>query len=418
MQKSIPMIIPRTIEKNLMNRLEQTSDTYKVIVIYGARQVGKTTLVKQLSQNLSKRSAYFNCDYFDIQSMFSWENAGNLSNVVRNLDIIVLDEAQRIKNIGLVLKILHDEFPKLQVIATGSSSFELSNQINEPLTGRKTVYKLYPLTFNELNGDATFAERKRNLTRVLRFGLFPSVILNDDKQAQENLYEITSSYLFKDILEFQHLKKPEILLGLLKLLAFQVSNEVSYTELAGKLQVDQTVIQRYVQLLEDNFVIFRLSALKKNLRNEVGKSRKIYFWDLGIRNAIIQRLHRMDTRDDIGALWENFCIAERLKFLNYDQGRCNSYFWRTYTQREIDYIEEVEGKYNAFEFKWQTKKQTRLPREFAAGYPNSTYETITPDNFSERLFSGICGEGIHSGRNAIRSQGKTIGQQKSAEGGK
>ena len=302
MQKSIPMIIPRTIEKNLMNRLEQTSDTYKVIVIYGARQVGKTTLVKQLSQNLSKRSAYFNCDYFDIQSMFSWENAGNLSNVVRNLDIIVLDEAQRIKNIGLVLKILHDEFPKLQVIATGSSSFELSNQINEPLTGRKTVYKLYPLTFNELNGDATFAERKRNLTRVLRFGLFPSVILNDDKQAQENLYEITSSYLFKDILEFQHLKKPEILLGLLKLLAFQVSNEVSYTELAGKLQVDQTVIQRYVQLLEDNFVIFRLSALKKNLRNEVGKSRKIYFWDLGIRNAIIQRLHTMDTRDDIGAL--------------------------------------------------------------------------------------------------------------------
>jgi uncharacterized protein len=380
------MIIPRTIEKDLKNRLEQTSGTNKVIIIYGARQVGKTTLVKQLAQSLDKRSEYFNCDYLDIQSLFSWENAGNLSNVVRNLDIIVLDEAQRIRNIGLVLKILHDEFPKLRVIATGSSSFELSNQVNEPLTGRKAVYKLYPLTFEELNRDAALVQSKRNLTRVLRFGLYPSVILNDDKQAQENLSEITSSYLFKDILEFQYLKKPEILLGLLKLLAFQISNEVSYTELAGKLQVDQTVVQRYVQLLEDNFVIFRLPALKRNLRNEIGKSRKIYFWDLGIRNAIIQRLHTLDTRDDRGALWENFCIAERLKFLTYNHHQVSSYFWRTYSQREIDYIEEADGKYKAFEFKWQTGKKTGVPKDYSAGYPDSAYETITSDNFEDKLF--------------------------------
>lgn len=380
------MIIPRTIENDLKSRLEKASKKNTVIIIYGARQVGKTTLVKQLAQRISRRTEYFNCDYFDIQSLFSWENAGNLSNVVRNLDIIILDEAQRIRNIGLVLKILHDEFPHLQVIATGSSSFELSNQINEPLTGRKTVYKLFPLTFNELNRDSTFIERNRNLTRVLRFGLYPSVILNDDKQALENLNEITSSYLFKDILEFQHLKKPEILLGLLKMLAFQVSGEVSYTELAGKLQVDQTVVQRYIQLLEDNFVIFKLPALKKNLRNEIGKSRKIYFWDLGIRNAVIQRLHTLDTRDDIGALWENFCIAERLKFLNYNQYQVNSFFWRTYAQREIDYIEEAEGKYKAFEFKWQTRKKTGMPKEYAAGYPDSAYESITPENFLNRLF--------------------------------
>ncbi|MCX6251765.1 MAG: ATP-binding protein [Bacteroidetes bacterium] len=380
------MIIPRIIENDLKNLLEQGSGTNKVIIIYGARQVGKTTLVKQLAQNLSKRSEYFNCDYLDIQSLFSWENAGNLSNVVRNLDVVILDEAQRIRNIGLVLKILHDEFPHLQVIATGSSSFELSNQVNEPLTGRKRVYKLYPLTFEELNRNGTFVESKRNLNRVLRFGLYPSVILNDDKQAQENLNEITSSYLFKDILEFQYLKKPEILLGLLKLLAFQVSNEVSYTELAVKLQVDQTVVQRYVQLLEDNFVIFRLPALKRNLRNEIGKSRKIYFWDLGIRNAIIQRLHTLDTRDDTGALWENFCIAERLKFLNYHHLQVSSYFWRTYSQREIDYIEEAGGKYNAFEFKWQPGKKTSVPHEYAAGYPDSAYKTITPDNFADRLF--------------------------------
>ena len=181
-------------------------------------------------------------------------------------------------------------------------------------------------------------------------------------------------------------KKPEILLGLLKLLAFQVSGEVSYTELAGKLQVDQTVVQRYIQLLENNFVIFRLPALKKNLRNEIGKSRKIYFWDLGIRNAIIQRLQTFDTRDDTGALWENFCIAERLKFLSYNHCQLNAYFWRTYSQREIDYIEEADGKYNAFEFKWQARKKTGLPKEYAAGYPDSVYETITPDNFMERLF--------------------------------
>lgn len=379
------MIIPRIIETDLMQRLELTPGTNKVIIIYGARQVGKTTMVKRLTESLSKRSAYFNCDYYDVQSMFSWENAGNLSNVVRNLDIIVLDEAQRIRNIGLVLKILHDEFPQIQIIATGSSSFELSNQVNEPLTGRKAVYKLFPLAFKEFNRNAGFVECRRNLTRVMRFGLYPSVILNDDRQAQENLNEITSSFLFKDILEFQYLKKPEILLNLLKLLAFQISNEVSYTELAGKLQVDQTVVQRYVQLLEDNFVIFRLQALKRNLRNEIGKTRKIYFWDLGIRNAVIQRLHTMDMRDDTGALWENFCIAERLKFLNYQHQQVNSYFWRTYSQREIDYIEESDGAFSAFEFKWKVVKKTAAPHEFVSGYPQAGFETITPDNFINRF---------------------------------
>ena len=379
------MLIARTLENELKNRLKQISDNQKVIIIYGARQVGKTTLVKQLLQTFPNKSVYYNCDYFDVQSLFSWENSGNLTHVVKNIDLLILDEAQRIKNIGLVLKILHDEFPNIQIIATGSSSFELLNMINEPLTGRKIVFKLYPLSFNELNPNATFIERQRNLSRVLRFGLYPSVILKDDKQAQENLNEITSSYLFKDILEFQNLKKPELLLSLLKLIAFRISGEVSYTEIAGILHVDQTVIQRYIQLLEDNFVIFRLPGLKKNLRNEIGKGRKIYFWDLGIRNCIIQRFNSLDTRDDIGALWENFCIAERLKFLHYNHRQVNTYFWRTYSQHEIDYIEEEEGKYHAFEFKWKTGKKTGVPRDYQTGYPSSTFITITPENFSDRL---------------------------------
>ncbi len=292
-----------------------------------------------------------------------------------------MDEAQRIANIGLVLKILHDEFPGLKVIATGSSSFELSNRVSEPLTGRKVVYNLYPLTFQELNQSETLIAKARNLNRVLRFGLYPSVILEDDKQAQETLYEVTSSYLFRDILEFQQLKRPEILLSLLRLLAFQVSGEVSFTELAGKLRIDQTVIQRYIQLLEDSFVIFRLPALKKNLRNEIGKSRKIYFWDIGIRNAIIQSLNPLDIRDDAGALWENFCIAERMKFLAYNKVKISSYFWRTYGQKEIDYIEEAGSSYKAFEFKWKAKKVKAFPPEFLAAYPGSTVATITPENY-------------------------------------
>lgn len=380
-------MIRRFIEEDIHQRLLRLDGEHKIVIVYGARQVGKTTLMKQLLSALpSVRSEYFNCDFHDVQSLFAWENAGNLINVVRNLDLLVLDEAQRISNIGLVLKILYDEFPKLRVIATGSSSFELSNRVSEPLTGRKVVYNLYPLTFEELNQSETQLVRARNLNRVLRFGLYPSVILEDDKQAQETLYEITSSYLFKDILEFQNLKKPEILFSLLRLLAFQVSAEVSFTELAGRLRVDQTVIQRYIQLLEDSFVIFRLPALKKNLRNEIGKSRKIYFWDIGIRNAIIQRLNPLDTRDDMGALWENFCIAERLKFLSYSKCQVNSYFWRTYAQKEIDYIEETGNKYRGFEFKWKAGKETIIPKEYAQSYPGSIVETITPENYMNKLF--------------------------------
>ncbi|HEY9114325.1 MAG TPA: ATP-binding protein [Bacteroidales bacterium] len=381
------MIIPRIIESNLQDRLAKSDNQHKVIIIYGARQVGKTTLIKQLIKQQDKKTEYFNCDYFETQSLFSWENAGNLSSAIKNLDIVVLDEAQRIKNIGLVLKILYDEFSQLQVIATGSSSFELSNQINEPLTGRKAVYKLYPLTFTEMNQNAGYIDSKRNLNRVMRFGLYPSVILQDDNLAQENLNEIASSYLFKDILEFQYLKKPEVLLSLLKLLAFQISNEVSFTELANKLQVDQTVVQKYIQLLEDSFVIFRLPAFKRNLRNEIGKSRKIYFWDIGIRNAIIQQFQTIEMRNDLGALWENFCIAERLKLISYGNNLTNSFFWRTYSQKEIDLVEESEGKLKTFEFKWSAAKNASLPKEFSKEYSETEFKIVNSENFLDTLFT-------------------------------
>lgn len=380
-------MITRVLESALRNRIMDPGLKKKVLILYGARQVGKTTLLKEVVKQTELRSGFFNCDYYDIQQTFAWENAGNLAGIVNDLDILVLDEAHRIRNIGMVLKILFDEFPHLQVIASGSSSFELSNKIQEPLTGRKVVHLLYPLTYQEFQGTASPIEAKRTLNKILRFGLYPSVITGGEERAQENLKEIASSYLFKDILDFQNLKKPELLSNLLKLIAFQIGSEVSYTELANQLRVDQTVVQRYIQLLEDNFVIFRLSALKRNLRSEIVKSRKIYFWDIGIRNAIIQQFNPIDFRTDIGALWENFCVAERLKHIHY-QGHdlSNSYFWRNYAQKEIDYIEEREGKFLAFEFKWSPRKKSSLPDDFKNNYPVNTFKQITPDSISE-LFS-------------------------------
>ena len=379
------MIIERSIKNKIIKRLDDNNN--KIIIIYGARQVGKTTLVKQILSEVTLKAEYFNCDYLDVQSLFAYENAGNLENSISSHDLIVLDEAQRIRNIGMVLKILHDEFPLLKVIATGSSSFDLSNMINEPLTGRKVTYQLFPFTFNEFSAEQSVIKSRRNINRILRFGSYPSVILGDDAQALENLHEIVSSYLFKDILEFQHIKKPDVLLNLLKLLSFQISNEVSYTELANKLKVDQTVIQRYIQLLEDSFIVFRLQALKRNLRNEVGKSRKIYFWDVGVRNMIIQNTNSLDFRNDHGQLWENFCVSERMKFLNYNQPLLyQSFFWRTYNQKEIDYIEERDDVFHAFEFKWSSKKQLKLPRDFDSAYPGSHFKMIDPENFKSEIY--------------------------------
>jgi uncharacterized protein len=381
------MIIQRSIQKSIIERIAQNGQTRKVIIIYGARQVGKTTMVKQILDRVDLKKEYFNCDYLDVQSAFSYENAGNFGDIIRNLQLIILDEAQRIRNIGMVLKILHDEFPHLHVIATGSSSFELSGQVSEPLTGRKIVYQLYPLTFEELAANYSKLDARRLMNKIMRFGTYPSVILQDERNALENLNEIASSYLFKDIYTFHQLKKPEVILDLLKLLAFQVSSEISFTELAGKLKVDQTVIQKYIQLLEDNFILFRLQALRKNLRTEVGKTRKIYFWDIGIRNILIQNTNVLENRDDQGKLWENFCVSERMKVLKYNSLQpVQSFFWRTYTQKEIDYIEEKEGSFMAYEFKWSLKKQGKLPADFKQGYNNPELITINPENFEDELY--------------------------------
>jgi predicted AAA+ superfamily ATPase len=283
------------------------------------------------------------------------------------------------------LKIIIDNLPDLQIIATGSSSFDLSNKINEPLTGRKIVYQLFPFSFEELHINNNFIEQQRAIHKHLIFGSYPQVATATENEYQDILKEITSSYLFKDIFTFQQLRKPELLTKLLRLLAFQIGSQVSYTELAKILQVDQTAVQRYLHLLEEAFVIFRLTSFKQNLRNEIGKSNKFYFWDLGIRNAIIQNFNSIDFRDDSGHLWENFLIAERLKFLANNNISLNYYFWRTYEQKEIDLIEEKSGKLSAYEMKWSNSKKSKHQKMFIEAYPDAVLKNISQDNFIDFL---------------------------------
>jgi len=337
------MIIQRDIRKIIDQNLFTGGNKQPAIIIYGARQVGKTTLVKQLIDTYPENAEYYNCDYLDVQQLFAYENIGQISEKLQAIKLLVLDEAQRIKNIGLVLKILVDEFPNLQIIATGSLSFDLSNQINEPLTGRKKVFKLYPFSFSEIAADKNSIEQQRLMSSKLRYGMYPGLLGLSEQDAELLLKELCGSYLFKDIFTFQQIKKPEALERLLRLLAFQIGHGVSFNELAKNVGVDQTIIQRYIHLLEESFIIFRLGAFKRNLRNEISKSRKIYFWDLGIRNALIQNHNLLELRNDVGVLWENFCISERLKSLHNNQQLKNVFFWRTYQQKEIDYIEESEG---------------------------------------------------------------------------
>ncbi|MBF0273967.1 MAG: ATP-binding protein [Nitrospinae bacterium] len=369
-------IIP-SIKKSLFKEGKK-----KVCIIYGPRQAGKTTLVKYLLKEYPEKAEYFNCDYLDVRETFSSENINRLAHITKGLKLLVLDEAQRIENIGVTLKILVDEHPHVQIIATGSSSFDLSNKIKEPLTGRKIEFYLFPFSFNELFANKNSLEQIRCIEHFLRFGSYPEISQLNEMEAKQSLQELTGSYLFKDIFTFQQLRKPEMLIKLLRLLAFQVGSQVSFHELATQLGVDQSIVQKYIHLLEEALIIFRLGAFKRNLRSEISKSRKIYFWDLGIRNAIIENFNSLELRNDVGVLWENFCVAERIKYLRNNQLYANTYFWRTYSQKEIDYLEEKEGKLLAMEFKWNDRKKSRTLKDFFTAYPETHLTTITPNNVS------------------------------------
>ena len=369
----IKRAIYQTIKDNLFKG--------KAIVLTGARQVGKTTLLKQLlSENNSGSVLTLNCDEPDICLMLENVTSSQLKNLIGNHTLVLIDEAQKVNNIGLTLKLIVDNLPDVQVVATGSSAFELRNKLNEPLTGRKFEYRLYPFSTDELVKNSSAIEERRLLEQRMIFGMYPDVI-NQPSDKTKILRELTNSYLFKDILSYKDIRNPVSLSKLLTMLALQVGSEVSYNELSRSIGIDKETVERYLDLLEKVFVVFRLNSFSRNIRNELKKSKKVYFYDNGIRNAIINNYQPLELRNDVGALWENFFISERKKMIDYNDLYSNTYFWRTHSQQEIDYIEERDGIIHAFEIKWKENKKSSLPSSFATSYPEHTFDVITPSNY-------------------------------------
>jgi len=368
--------------KRFYDNLEKYIKPGKVLVLYGARRVGKTTLLKKFLEQTKLKYRLDSGDNIRIQQLLSSQDFKLIGEYVAGYDLIAIDEAQQIPNIGMGLKIIVDQNPKLRVIATGSSSFDLSNQIGEPLTGRKQTITLFPIAQLELAGFHNRYELKQQLEDFLIFGSYPEVVTTKSRTEKiKLLQELVDSYLFKDILSLEQIKNSRILLDLVKLLAFQIGSEVSLSELSGKLKIDVKTVDRYLDLLEKTFVIARVGGFSGNLRSEITSKQKYYFLDNGIRNGVISQFNSFSDRDDLGGLWENFVAIERLKKRSYKNIYGNAFFWRTYGQQEIDIVEEQDGKLSGFEVKWSTKKDSHAPSEWTANYPEANFSVITPDNY-------------------------------------
>ncbi len=372
------MYIIRAIEQNIINDLKTKNE---IIVVYGARQVGKTTLIKQIINKINLKTLQINAEELKYQSVFSSRDLATMQALVEGYQLLFIDEAQSIENIGINLKILHDAHPTLKIIVSGSSSFELSNQITEPLTGRTKTYMLYPLAFLELQNLYNTFELQEHINQALILGGYPKLYtIQNRKEKITHLSELASSYLYKDVLQFVRVKHSKKLYDLLRLLAFQIGSTVSIYELATSLKTSSETIDRYIDLLEKSFIIFRLSGFSKNLRKEISKQDKIFFYDLGIRNSIINNFSSIENRTDVGQLWENFLLLERKKKTAYKQHQKSIYFWRTYTGAELDYVEEYEGKLVGYEFKWGTKTP-KAPKSWLENYKTASFEYVNKENF-------------------------------------
>ncbi|MCK5148029.1 ATP-binding protein [bacterium] len=376
------------ITRSIQALIESSLFKGKAVILYGARQVGKTTLIREIEKKYPDDSLYINCDEPDLRTALTDVTSTALKNLVGGKRLVLIDEAQRVRNIGLTLKLFTDQLHDVQVIATGSSSLDLSNEIVEPLTGRKYEFYLYPFSLTELKIIYSPIELKRIIETRMVMGMYPDIVLKPDESSYQ-LRSLSESYLYKDVLQYQDIRRPELLEKLLKALALQVGQEVSYNELSNLLDVSKTTVRNYVQLLEKTFVIFRLPPFSRNLRTELRKLRKIYFYDTGIRNALINNLNPLDLRQDVGQLWENFMISERLKLQSNSGNVVNTYFWRTHRQVEMDYLEEAGGALQAFEFKFKPRKN-RIPKAFHDAYPDCPVEFINRDNF--QCFTGLDGE--------------------------
>jgi len=370
------------IVRTLQSTIEKKLFKGKAIIVFGPRQCGKSTLVEAILANTDH--LYLNGDEADVRETLSNATSTKLKAIIGNKKVIFIDEAQRIPNIGLTLKLITDQIKDVQVIATGSSAFELSSQVNEPLTGRKYEQMLYPLSFQEMVNQHGLLTEKRLIEQRLIYGYYPEIVTKQGEE-KELLKLLADSYLYKDLLILEQIKKPLLLEKLLKALALQVGGEANYQELAQMIGTDGKTVDRYIDLLEKTFVVFRLPALNRNVRNEIKMGKKIFFYDCGIRNAIINNFKPLQTRTDVGALWENFVIAERMKYLRYQGKDAKQYFWRTTQQQEIDLIEETEDEMTALEIKWNPKKRVKFSHTFTENYPNSKNDIISPANLEEFL---------------------------------
>ena len=367
------------IERSLKLLLDKRKESRKVIIVLGPRQVGKTTLLQQYCEE-EEEYLFLDGDTIEDRQVLQDASLDQLRRVIGRHKTVFIDEAQRIRNIGLTAKIIHDRMPEVKLILSGSAALELANEMNEPLTGRKWEYLMLPVSWEELSGYFGYWETQKSLETRIIYGMYPEVIMNPN-QEQKLLKDLTGSYLYKDILSYSNIRKPELLDKLLLALALQIGSEVSYNELSKLLGVNRATIEDYINLLEKAFIIFRLNPLSRNVRSEINSSRKIYFWDTGVRNTIIGNYQSLELRGDKGGLWENFLITERLKRNAYSEWYGHSYFWRTYAQQEIDYIEEKDGKFYAFEFKWSQKAKARIPKTFTEAYPETETQIISKENF-------------------------------------
>jgi len=365
-----------------LSNLKKLISPQKAVVIYGPRRCGKTTLITEMLKNVSEKYLLTSGEDIAVRDYLESESIEKLRSFIGSNTLLVIDEAQKVRNIGTNIKLILDHIPQTKIVATGSSSFDLAKHIGEPLTGRKFTLRLFPLAQLELAPLENAAETAARLEERLIYGSYPEVVLTRDP-AQRILYlkEVVSSYLYKDILELEGVRSSDKLIRLLQLIVFQIGKEVSCTELGTQLGISKNTVERYLDLLEKAFVIFRLRGFSRNLRKEITKNSRYYFYDTGIRNALINNFNPLSLRDDIGMLWENYIICERMKKQEYTGIASNNYFWRTYDKKEIDFVEEHEGKLYGYEIKWAPGR-TRIPELWIATYPNALFDTITRENYS------------------------------------
>jgi predicted AAA+ superfamily ATPase len=373
-------MLKRTIEERIKTRI----DYKKAIVVMGPRQTGKTTLLRQIASDLDDDFLYINGDDPAIQLLWNNPTMAFINQYIGNNKVIFIDEAQRLSNIGISAKMIIDQMKGHQLFISGSSALEMASTINEPLTGRKWAFELFPFSWNEISEHNGFADTLLNLENYLIYGMYPDVV-NNRSEAITILKNLTSSYLYKDILELAGIRKPEVLSKLVQALAFQVGSEVSYNELAQIVGADKATVSNYIDLLENSYVVFRLQPYARNLRNEIHTSRKIYFYDNGIRNAIISRFAPVAQRDDVGRLWENFIISEWVKRNRYQERNANIYYWRTVRLQEIDLVEDDEGHLTGYEIKWNPLKNVRFPKTFSEAYSPKGLHHLHRENFWQFL---------------------------------